>query len=100
LEDHLFGTNRPVPKDVYARLKGLEERVLHLEGLSPEYFSVAQSLMKTSRRDDDAASDDVVRTKESDAEVISSLSNINKRIHELRSTLVNPSDLSGIKMEF
>lgn len=28
---------RPVPKDVYARLKDLEDRILFLEGVSPEY---------------------------------------------------------------
>ncbi|XP_052127443.1 molybdopterin synthase catalytic subunit isoform X3 [Frankliniella occidentalis] len=28
---------RPVPKDVYARLKQLEDRILFLEGVSPEY---------------------------------------------------------------
>ena len=99
MEDHLFGANRPVPKDVYDRLKNLEERVLHLEGLSPEYFSVAQNLSKTSRHDD-VANDDVVRSKENDDEVMASLSNINKRIQELRSSLVNPSQLPGIKMEF
>ena len=29
---------RPVPPDVYQRLRTLEERILTLEGLSPEYF--------------------------------------------------------------
>ncbi|PNF34914.1 Molybdopterin synthase catalytic subunit [Cryptotermes secundus] len=28
----------PVPKDIYSRLKQIEDRILHLEGLSPEYF--------------------------------------------------------------
>jgi hypothetical protein len=28
----------PVPRDIYARLKQIEDRILHLEGLSPEYF--------------------------------------------------------------
>lgn len=28
----------PVPQDVYKRLSDLEKRILHLEGLSPEYF--------------------------------------------------------------
>jgi hypothetical protein len=28
----------PVPKDIYSRLKKIEDRILHLEGLSPEYF--------------------------------------------------------------
>lgn len=28
----------PVPKDIYFRLKQIEDRILYLEGLSPEYF--------------------------------------------------------------
>jgi hypothetical protein len=28
----------PVPKDIYSRLKQIEDRILYLEGLSPEYF--------------------------------------------------------------
>ena len=85
----MFGRHRPVPKDVYARLKALEERVLFLEGVSPEYFSVAQSLMKSSHSDE-GDDDDIARSKESDAEAkaIASLSTINKRIQELRSNLV------------
>jgi MAP3K12-binding inhibitory protein 1 len=90
----VFGSNRPVPKEVYARLKALEERVLFLEGVSPEYFSVTQTIMKTSQSDDD----DVTQSKESDAEAIASLSSINKRIQELRSNLVNKSE-SIVKME-
>ena len=27
-----------MPQDVYKRLSDLEKRILHLEGLSPEYF--------------------------------------------------------------
>ncbi|CAL4110828.1 unnamed protein product [Meganyctiphanes norvegica] len=39
LETHLKITQGgPVPKCVYARLKEAEERLLYLEGLSPEYF--------------------------------------------------------------
>ena len=30
---------KPVPCDVYRRLADLEEKVLHLEGISPEYFT-------------------------------------------------------------
>ncbi|XP_018086631.1 MAP3K12-binding inhibitory protein 1 isoform X4 [Xenopus laevis] len=29
----------PVPKDVYQRIKRLEDRILELEGISPEYFN-------------------------------------------------------------
>jgi hypothetical protein len=28
----------PVPRDIYSRLKQIEDRILYLEGLSPEYF--------------------------------------------------------------
>jgi len=40
MEKHL-GLNtkeQPIPLDVYGRLKALEDRILHLEGISPEYF--------------------------------------------------------------
>lgn len=40
LEGHLkIVHGAPVPKDVYTRIKQLEDRVLYLEGLSPEYFT-------------------------------------------------------------
>lgn len=32
---HLGG---PVPRDIYQRIKKLEDKILELEGLSPEYF--------------------------------------------------------------
>ena len=35
---------RPVPCDVYKRLADLEEKILHLEGLSPEYFRQSVSI--------------------------------------------------------
>ncbi|XP_078418898.1 MAP3K12-binding inhibitory protein 1 isoform X1 [Cetorhinus maximus] len=39
MESHLkFPTGGPVPVDIYRRIKRLEDRILHLEGLSPEYF--------------------------------------------------------------
>ncbi|CAH3043402.1 unnamed protein product [Pocillopora meandrina] len=39
IEIHLgYRPERPVPQDVYERLSDLEKRILHLEGLSPEYF--------------------------------------------------------------
>lgn len=39
---------RPVPCDVYKRLADLEEKILHLEGLSPEYFRQNVSINSTS----------------------------------------------------
>ena len=35
----LTSLGRPLPCDVYKRLTNLEEKVLFLEGMSPEYFS-------------------------------------------------------------
>ncbi|XP_022089151.1 MAP3K12-binding inhibitory protein 1-like [Acanthaster planci] len=48
MESHLKIRTGEVPRsDVYQRLKELESRILHLEGLSPEYFDAAtQSLLK------------------------------------------------------
>ncbi|KAI4873312.1 hypothetical protein NFI96_029064 [Prochilodus magdalenae] len=38
IEAHLKLTTGPVPRSIYQRLKKLEDRILELEGLSPEYF--------------------------------------------------------------
>ncbi|XP_028351734.1 MAP3K12-binding inhibitory protein 1 isoform X3 [Physeter macrocephalus] len=39
IEAHLrLQTGGPVPRDVYQRIKKLEDRILELEGISPEYF--------------------------------------------------------------
>lgn len=35
--ERILEINRPVPKDVYERLKNIEDRILYLEGISPEY---------------------------------------------------------------
>lgn len=37
----------PVPKDIYQRIKKLEDRILELEGISPEYF---QSMDMSNKR--------------------------------------------------
>lgn len=34
----------PVPSSVYQRIKKLEDRILELEGLSPEYFQTTVSV--------------------------------------------------------
>lgn len=98
MEEHLFGDNRPVPKDVYARLKLLEERVLYLEGISPEYFSAAQNVMAKMSKQCKEESDAKIRKTQNDDEVMTSLTNINKRIQELRSSLLVDKK-TGIKME-
>ncbi|XP_044292604.1 MAP3K12-binding inhibitory protein 1 isoform X2 [Varanus komodoensis] len=39
IEAHLrLQTGGPVPKDIYQRIKKLEDKILELEGMSPEYF--------------------------------------------------------------
>lgn len=39
MEAHLRLTSgKPVPRDIYARLKTLEDRILFLESISPDYF--------------------------------------------------------------
>ncbi|XP_061651369.1 MAP3K12-binding inhibitory protein 1 [Phyllopteryx taeniolatus] len=52
IESHLkLPTAGPVPVSVYQRLKKLEDRILQLEGLSPEYFqstNLAHKRLKTS----------------------------------------------------
>ena len=69
---------------------------MFLEGVSPEYFSVAQNLMKPSHGDD-GDGEDVARTKEREAEAIASLTAINKRIQDLRSNLL--TSRASVKME-
>lgn len=52
MEKHLGLTKDvPVPQDVYGRLKALEDRILHLESLSPEYFDGPLNLQ--SNKEDD-----------------------------------------------
>ncbi|XP_058789966.1 molybdopterin synthase catalytic subunit isoform X2 [Phymastichus coffea] len=35
--EKILGVNKPVPRDIYQRIKKIEDRLLFLEGLSPEY---------------------------------------------------------------
>nr|CAD7414753.1 unnamed protein product [Timema poppensis] len=39
-ENHLM-VKGPVPSDIYARLKQIEDRILYLESVSPEYFQLS-----------------------------------------------------------
>ncbi|XP_061699279.1 MAP3K12-binding inhibitory protein 1 isoform X2 [Syngnathoides biaculeatus] len=56
IESHLkLPTAGPVPVSVYQRLKKLEDRILQLEGLSPEYFQ------STKRREKKMASRSLLR---------------------------------------
>ncbi|XP_064368417.1 MAP3K12-binding inhibitory protein 1 isoform X2 [Dromaius novaehollandiae] len=48
IEAHLrLQTGGPVPRDIYQRIKKLEDKILELEGLSPEYF---QSVSYSGKR--------------------------------------------------
>ncbi|XP_007431002.1 MAP3K12-binding inhibitory protein 1 [Python bivittatus] len=49
IEAHLrLQTGGPVPKDIYQRIKKLEDKILELEGMSPEYFQSVN--LSTKRR--------------------------------------------------
>ncbi|KAG7200183.1 hypothetical protein KM043_000617 [Ampulex compressa] len=41
--ERILGTYKPVPRDIYERLKNIEDRILYLEGISPEYKSFWQA---------------------------------------------------------
>ncbi|XP_034849215.1 MAP3K12-binding inhibitory protein 1 isoform X5 [Mirounga leonina] len=48
IEAHLrLQTGGPVPRDIYQRIKKLEDKILELEGISPEYF---QSISFSGKR--------------------------------------------------
>uniref|UniRef100_H2YAE7 MAP3K12-binding inhibitory protein 1 n=1 Tax=Ciona savignyi TaxID=51511 RepID=H2YAE7_CIOSA len=49
LEQHVGIKSSTVPKEVYARLRTLEERVLELEATSPEYFDTHETSSNRSR---------------------------------------------------
>uniref|UniRef100_A0A2K6F6J7 MAP3K12 binding inhibitory protein 1 n=1 Tax=Propithecus coquereli TaxID=379532 RepID=A0A2K6F6J7_PROCO len=45
IEAHLrLQTGGPVPRDIYQRIKKLEDKILELEGISPEYFQSVVSI--------------------------------------------------------
>lgn len=70
MEKHLgLVKEQPVPQDVYERLKLLEDRILHLESISPEYFDNPFNLQGNKE-------DDEMITK------------IDSRIEELRRKLI------------
>ena len=109
LEEHL--KLRPVQKELYLRLKDIENRVLYLEGLSPEYFvgdSKAVSILEQNGNKESDCSynakmmnqntynletpngieEEVENTQYKEA-LSNSLSVINKRIQELQTKLRN-----------
>ncbi|GAA6223301.1 MAP3K12-binding inhibitory protein 1 [Lates japonicus] len=74
IENHLkLPTAGPVPLSVYQRLKKLEDRILELEGLSPEYFQSTSHLHK--------------RPKTSPAQVCS-LTELDEKINAVKAALL------------
>ncbi|XP_071542117.1 molybdopterin synthase catalytic subunit isoform X2 [Panulirus ornatus] len=72
LESHLnFLPGPPVPRDVYKRLKLLEDRVLHLEGMSPEYFrdKTVKIPDKSSKQKEIKAVEDDISVDELDVKI-------------------------------
>ncbi|MPC15609.1 MAP3K12-binding inhibitory protein 1 [Portunus trituberculatus] len=63
LESHLrIVPGSAIPRDIYARLKAVEDRVLHLEGISPEYFrnyNVLTSRKNQNSKEIKASEDDI-----------------------------------------
>lgn len=54
MEKHLgLVKEQPIPLDVYGRLKALEDRILHLESISPEYFNGSLNVQPNNRDDED-----------------------------------------------
>lgn len=47
--ERILGINRPVPKDVYQRIKVIEDRILFLESTSPEYKNLWVIFKKKKR---------------------------------------------------
>ncbi|XP_068219076.1 molybdopterin synthase catalytic subunit [Palaemon carinicauda] len=77
LENHLkINSNGPIPRDVYARLKAVEDRVLRLEAISPEYFHPKRLKIKDETKEE-------MKAVESDM----SLDEVNIRIHNLKMKL-------------
>ncbi|CAK6965987.1 MAP3K12-binding inhibitory protein 1 [Scomber scombrus] len=75
IEAHLkLPTAGPVPSSVYQRIKKLEDRILELEGLSPEYFQSTSHLHK--------------RPKTSPAQACS-LTELDEKISAVKAALLN-----------
>ena len=75
----------PVPKDVYARIKALEDRVRYLEGISPEYFC---NFVKMESESDNGSASGSSGAAERGEDLAKSLSGINTRIQQLQASLM------------
>ncbi|KAK0088601.1 hypothetical protein PV325_011294 [Microctonus aethiopoides] len=40
MSEKFLSINKPVPRDIYERIKNIEDRILYLEGISPEYRNI------------------------------------------------------------
>ncbi|XP_038075522.1 MAP3K12-binding inhibitory protein 1-like isoform X2 [Patiria miniata] len=86
MESHLKMRTGEIPRsDVYQRLKELESRILHLEGLSPEYFDAAtQSMLKRQRTESHSSDSSDIGIHE-----------IDSRIKQLQDSLRRKSSQTG-----
>ncbi|KAJ8356227.1 hypothetical protein SKAU_G00190210 [Synaphobranchus kaupii] len=81
IEAHLNLTaNRPVPQNIYQRLKCMEDRILELEGLSPEYFQSTGNLHKRSKATPSQAY---------------SLTELDRKINALKASLLKKTNSTG-----
>lgn len=88
MESHLkLKSGCAVPHDVYARLKQLEDRILYLEGISPDYFSTPVYSASPAKR---SHSNDASRQYED-----WSLAQIESRIDLLKSRLREKSEAAS-----
>ena len=88
LENRVFFREQdPLPPSLYQRLRILENRVLELEGLSPEHCRPMEVVRTRDREQDVASKKEARRTQ-----VAADLKNINGRIAELRHTLKAKTD--------
>ncbi|XP_014211986.1 molybdopterin synthase catalytic subunit isoform X1 [Copidosoma floridanum] len=65
--EKILGMNKPVPKDVYERLKKIEDRLLLLESTSPEYKNLWAGVMKEKpeNSDDDECGGENLKNEDS-----------------------------------
>ncbi|KAL1444532.1 hypothetical protein MTO96_045505 [Rhipicephalus appendiculatus] len=94
MESHLkLKSGCAVPHDVYARLKQLEDRILYLEGISPDYFSTTAHSAPPAQR---SWSSDTSRQYEdwSLAQIESRIDLLKSRLREKAEAASEPSTSS------